>query len=238
MKKYLKIILISITIILILIISFTINFYLNKNKVKAQEVKTEIIEKKENNKDEPIEIKKFRVDIKGYVNIPGVYELEENQRVIDVINIAGGLKENADTSIINLSKKITDEMVIIIYSKEEIDKYKEKLNNSKEIVKEIQKEIVCPDTINNACINNQEKIKVEEKNNKEESEGKETNGKVSINTATKEELMTINGIGEGKAESIIKYREENGNFETIDDIKNVSGIGNSIFEKIKEFITV
>ena len=64
-----------------------------------------------------------------------------------------------------------------------------------------------------------------------------TSGKVSINTATKEELMSLTGIGDSKAEDIIKYREENGLFKTIEDIKNVSGIGDSLFAKIKENIT-
>ena len=50
--------------------------------------------------------------------------------------------------------------------------------------------------------------------------------------------MTVEGIGESKADSIIKYREENGNFKTIEDIKNVSGIGELLFEKIKNYITV
>lgn len=61
--------------------------------------------------------------------------------------------------------------------------------------------------------------------------------KVNINTATKDELMTISGIGEAKANAIISYREEKGNFEKIDDIMNVSGIGQSLYDKIKENIT-
>ena len=59
-----------------------------------------------------------------------------------------------------------------------------------------------------------------------------------LNTATKEELMTLSGIGESKAEAIIKYREDNGTFKTIEEIKNVSGIGDAAFEKIKDSITV
>ena len=63
-------------------------------------------------------------------------------------------------------------------------------------------------------------------------------GKININTATKEQLTSISGIGDGRAESIIKYRSEHGKFATIEDIKNVSGIGDSIFENIKDYITV
>jgi len=63
-------------------------------------------------------------------------------------------------------------------------------------------------------------------------------GKVNINTATKEELMTLTGIGESKAMSILDYRETNGKFQAIEELKNISGIGNATFEKFKEQITV
>ncbi len=59
---------------------------------------------------------------------------------------------------------------------------------------------------------------------------------VNINTATKEELMTLPGIGESKAESIIAYRQENGGFKTIEDIMKISGIKDAAFSKIKNYI--
>ena len=116
-------------------------------------------------------------------------------------------------------------MVIIIYNKDEIEKIRQESNKTETIIKYIEKKCTCPDTTNDACI---KKATTEEK--------KDT--KVSINTATVEELMTIDGIGESKAKAIVKYRETNGNFETIEDIKNVSGIGESTFEKFKDYITV
>lgn len=61
---------------------------------------------------------------------------------------------------------------------------------------------------------------------------------VNINNATKEELMTLNGVGEKKAEKIIEYREENGSFKTTEDIKNVSGFGEKTYESLKESITI
>lgn len=153
--------------------------------------------------------------------------------MIDAINLAGGLAENADTININLSKKLTDEMYIVIYTKEEIYNYKKNNEESKE-VKCASFECICPDVNNNACItNNSNNEQKEDKN-----ENQAINGKVSINTATKEELMTLTGIGEAKADAIISYRNENGLFENIEDIKNVSGIGDSIFEKIKDNITL
>ena len=65
-----------------------------------------------------------------------------------------------------------------------------------------------------------------------------TKGKVNINTASREELMTLNGIGESKASQIISYRETNGAFEKIDDIMNITGIKEGVFSKIKENIIV
>lgn len=62
--------------------------------------------------------------------------------------------------------------------------------------------------------------------------------KVDLNKATKEELKSLNGIGDVKAESIISYRETNGSFEKVEDIKNVSGIGEATFEKLREAIQV
>ena len=66
----------------------------------------------------------------------------------------------------------------------------------------------------------------------------ESSGKINLNQASKEDLMTISGIGESKASQIIAYREANGRFSRIEDIMNISGIKNGIFEKIKDFITV
>lgn len=62
--------------------------------------------------------------------------------------------------------------------------------------------------------------------------------KIDLNKATKEELKTLNGIGEVKAESIVAYREENGFFQNIEEITKVSGIGEATFEKLKEDIQV
>ena len=168
------------------------------------------------------EKKTVYVDIKGSINNPGVYEMDYDSRIIDVIKEAGDLTEEADTSILNLSKKVEDEMYIIIYTKEEMQTYKEKLIPTKTIIKEVEKKIVCPDEDNDAClINNTSSM----------------NGKININTASKEELESLPSIGSSKASSIIEYREKN-NFNSIEDIKNVNGIGDSLFEKIKDNIEV
>lgn len=170
------------------------------------------------------------IDIKGAVLNPGVYKVNTDSRVIDAINISGGLKDNADTSVINLSKKVIDEMTLIIYSKEEIAVVKKRIIESKEptiieVIKEIEKECICPDIINEGCINEPVEEIIED------------DELVNINTASVEQLMTLTGIGESKANDIIEYRSTS-KFNTISDIKNVTGIGDSTFEKIKDLIKV
>lgn len=179
--------------------------------------------------EEPVVPQKgnYYVDIKGAVVNPNVYSVVEGARVIDVIRLAGGLTKQADTSVLNLSKKVSDEMTIIIYTDDDMVKFKKQLKPQEEIIKYIEKECKCPDPdINDACTDTEE-------NN---DDGDST--KVSLNNATKDELMTLSGIGEAKAQDIIDYRVSNGGFKTIDDIKNVTGIGDSIFAQIKDYITL
>lgn len=210
---------ISLVIVLATTISSIIYFYEPKKEKKIEKVAVEKI-KKETKKEDTEKL--YMVDIKGEVISPGIYELPSTSRVIDVINKAGGLTDIADTSVINLSKKIEDEMVIIIYSeyevnnwlktKQEEDYLQEKCQNSEDSKIE-----------NDACIND------------DVIENNETI--ININIATKEELMTLSGIGETKALAIISYREKTP-FTSIEDIKNVSGIGDSTYNEIKDYITV
>jgi len=172
-----------------------------------------------NEKEEEKEISTIKVDIKGMVENSGVYEVDSNSRVIDVIDKAI-LKEGANTDYLNLSKKLNDGDVIIVYSNDYIDSLK------KENIIYVELPCECPDNINKACI--EDEIINENINTKETL--------ISINKASKEELMTLPGIGESKAISIIKYREENNGFKELEDLMNVSGIGESAYSKIKEYI--
>lgn len=156
----------------------------------------------------------YTVEIKGAVVNPGVYKMKSNSRVIDVVSIAGGFTDSANTRYINLSKKISDEMSIIIYTNDEINQFKEK-----DIVV-IEEKCECPKVVNDACL-------------KDVTD----NNLVSLNKATLEELITIPGIGESKAKSIIEYRNSK-QFEKIEDIMNVKGIGESLFNAIKEYISI
>lgn len=177
--------------------------------------------------------KKFFVDIKGAVKKPGVYEMDSNAIINDVIKLAGGYTTNAYQNGINLSKKIKDEMVIYIYNKSEMAKYLE--NNDNTVIKN---ECNTPDYNICECINDKYSIIEVGSNNKNDSDNTEVKEVVNINTADVSKLSTLNGIGESKAQAIIKYREDNGKYTKIEDIMNVSGIGEKAFEKIKDFITV
>ena len=190
-RKYIYI----ITIIIFII--FCIMVIIRKRELKDNNVNYKV--NKEDiivNNDKINEEEYIYVDIKGEVINPNVYKIKKGLRVIDVINLAGGLTEESDTSNINLSKIVTDEMVIVIKSK-----------NNEEVYID-----------SDVDINNNNQL-------------------IDINTCTIDELLTLPGIGESKANNIIEYRKKN-KFNTINDIMNVSGISESLFNKIKEYIKV
>ena len=114
----------------------------------------------------------------------------------DLIDKAGGLIKDADTSMINLSKKIEDEMIIIIYSKSEVANF---IKTQDETKKKLE---ICENKLkNDACI----------KENQTTS-----NGKININEASISELESLNGIGKSKAEAIVEYRKKS-RFKSIDE---------------------
>lgn len=225
--------------------------YLADN-LEVIEPKEELIKEEEitqEEKEEVEETKKIRVDIKGQVVSPGVYEVTSEDRVIDVITKAGGLLETADTSVNNLSRRVWDEMVIIIYSKEEVESFTstkevelEEMLESEEI-----KDIILNDaTLKEADIvtnqDNYNTVQKEEVNKPNEnistSKKEELTSKISINNASVSELTKLSGIGESKAKAIIDYRNTNGKFNAIEDLMKVKGIGEKIFAKIKDNITL
>ena len=200
LKKYWYIGLIILIIVIVLII-------FKPSDAEPEIVSDLILEVEESVLEESI-VETIQIDIKGAVKNPGVYEMKTNSRVNDAIAISGGLTDDADTSVNNLSKNLTDEMVIIIYTKEEVAE----MLKGDTSVKYIEKECVCPKLENDACIDNVI-------DNKPDNSNDTTDQKVSLNTATVEELMQLPGIGEVKAQAIITYREENGGFKTIEGSK-------------------
>lgn len=146
--------------------------------------------------------KKWMVDIKGEVQFPGIYEVNQDMRINDVIFMAGGLSSDADIRSLNLAQLVQDQMVIhVLHQKDHI------LNGETLVVQTPMIE------------NNKENL-------------------IDINTASSTDLQQLNGIGEMKAEKIINYREENGFFKSIEELMEVSGIGEKTFETLKDKVTV
>ena len=216
-----------ILIILASIIAIAICYYVYAKDESSISVNNEEIEVEETAKEDKKETEEDSSDIimahiTGAVNNPGIYSFNNQERIIDVINQAGGLTNDADTTVINLSKKIKDEMVIIIYTKEEVKNFIKV--KEEEVLKNTQ--CISKTPVNNSCI--EENVDVDS----------DKKSKISINTATLEELLTLSGIGEAKAKSIIEYREKNGAFTSLEDLTKVDGIGQALFDKIKENISL
>ena len=211
-----------VLISVILILSTALIFTIVKMNQKEQTPKIDRIaelmaEKSEEGSDDQVEpsstdqthqrseiesLEEVVVDIKGEIDSPGVYQLKEGSRIIDVIEKAGGLLTEADTTSVNFAQLVTDQMVIYIPKEGE------------------------ENPINQINMSGNE------------NSSSQDDKQIDINKAEKEELMLLNGIGSSKADSIIAYREEQGLFQTIEEIKNVSGIGDATFEKLKDAITV
>lgn len=143
------------------------------------------------------------VHVCGAVASPGVYEMEEGQRIFEAVELAGGFAGDAAPDYLNLAEPVRDGMKIFVPDKEQVQE--------------------------------------ENQSGLQGAAGGiagETVSRVNINTASREELMTLRGIGKARAEDIIRYRQQNGGFERIEDIMEVSGIKDAAFQKIKDDITV
>ena len=228
---YKSYIFIAIIIILIIIIGFLYSYKVTEE----EEINiTESVKEDKNEKEE----EKYKVDIKGEVKHPGVYELYNDDRVIDVIKKADGLTLDADTSYINLSKKLTDEMVIIIYSKDEIKEYRKKqkeIKNNNEIKKSIEKydevkeEFVCPNITNNACI---EEKNISNNNNLNESVKSKKEDNNDKNETVINEKPKIN---EEQVDDTINLNKININKASKEELLILPGIGESKADRIIEY---
>ncbi len=200
---------ISSIIIVIFLLSALIYNLLYMNDKKNDII--EEIEESEYVEDVIEEIKTIFIDVGGEVISPGLYELPENSRINDAIIIAGGVTSDADLTTVNLAYILSDAMKIIIPKKET----KKVIVNS---VKKQNSQVVTTNITSN--------------------ENEENNRIININTATYDELKKLTGIGESTAQKIIDYRSENGSFKNEEDIKNVSGIGESKYNSIKNNICI
>ena len=152
--------------------------------------------------------KKRFVYICGAVNVPGVYEVEQNARLYEVVEAAGGLREDAAEESVNQARQIEDGEMIRILTQEEA-----------------------------AQAGDEEAGEGAENDVKEET-ANDSDGRIDLNLATVAELMTLPGIGQAKADSIVRYREKNGAFSSIEEIKQVEGIKEGVYNRIKDNIKV
>ena len=160
--------------------------------------------------DQPEE--QLAVYVCGAVCSPGVYYLSPGSRVCDAIDAAGGFAQDADMQWLNLARILNDSEMLSVYTADETALLKEQ-----GIGREQNPE--WPGLSG--------------------SEGTgEISGKLDLNSASKEQLMTLPGIGESKAEAIIRYREETGPFSCTEDVKNISGIKDRVYSQIRDRITV
>ena len=182
-REQIIIILLIVMVIAISLFNFIGKKYLLADSTKEDPLVEELMEGIKEDTEEESEPKEIIVHISGQVNNPGIVKLEVGARVIDAVNLAGGLKNEADLDKINLAKKLEDEEKIYIPALGE------------------EGDVDFSDSQSTA----------------------EGNGKVNINTCTKDELLSLPGIGEVLADRIIDYREQTP-FKNIEDIMNVSGI--------------
>lgn len=153
------------------------------------------------------------VHLCGAVNNPGVYELEVDSRIIDGIIKAGGFADDACEDALNLAMPITDGSRIYVPTKDEI----------------AEGQLGADST---------QYVQSGDSANQDMGRSREDSGLVNINTSGVDKLVTLPGIGESRAKSIIAYRQEHGAFKKIEDIMLVSGIKEGAFNKIKDYITV
>ena len=182
------------------------------NEISREEANEEVNEESETNANSaPNET--WYVDIKGAIKVPQVVPVTPGMRVHDVVEMAGGVTGEADQSRVNLAQLVTDQMVIYV------PKVGEEVSPSTET-------LVADSKVTESAVS------------ESSGDGTSDGDLVNINTADTKMLQTLSGIGEKRAADIINYRETNGLFETVDDLDQVSGIGEKTMEKLRPLITV
>ena len=211
-----------IVIISIIIIIFLCVFFYTRINMESEynEISNyDILQNETDIEIEQEETTKIIIHVTGAVKNEGIVQIEEGGRIADAVDAANGFSEDADISQINLAYQLEDGQKIYITSiNDEKIGEEEKVLQKEYVTDEAGDDIILEDEISNV------------KSKKDE--------KININTADQIELEEIPGVGESTAQKIIEYRETNGKFKTIEDIKNVNGIGESKFENMKEKICV
>ncbi|MDG0842587.1 helix-hairpin-helix domain-containing protein [Staphylococcus equorum] len=170
-----------------------------------------------NNTEQPKKIKTedIFVDIKGAVQHPDIYKMKSSDRIKQLLDKAI-VTDDADLSKINLAEKLVDQKLVYIPKKDETINSNQQRNEN----------------INNGSHKSTSSSSTRVSDNSTNQE------KININNATETELLTVPGIGPSKAKSIIEYREQNGAFESIEQLTEVKGIGAKTFEKLGSYFTI
>ena len=178
--------------------------------------------------DEEVQESLLTVHVCGAVRREGVYSLPAGSRIRDAVDAAGGFSGDADRSYLNLAMKIEDAWQIRVPTKEEAEalRLEQGRSGSGTAVPGAAPGLSGTSGLQGAGTANDDAGT----GNQEE--------KINLNTASKEQLMKIPGVGEAKAQRIIEYREQNGRFEAIEDLMKVPGIKDASFQKMKDYITV
>ncbi|AOF48865.1 helix-hairpin-helix domain-containing protein [Tetragenococcus halophilus] len=197
LKKFLPLILATLATVFVLAIYFSQS---NNEQADAwEENESAFQQATEDSEKTTEETGKIIVDIKGEINKPGVYELEGDARVKEVILEAGGLTKQAEEKQLNLAEKLQDQQMIYIPNKEEAEEMA--IDGDKET-------------------------------------GDNNEDMIDINAADINELQKISGVGPAKAQAIVDYREENGAFESVDELNEISGFGEKTVEKLRDSIKI
>ena len=167
------------------------------------------------------------VHVCGAVNDPGVYEMQQGDRIFNAVDAAKGFTDDAATDYVNLAQEIADGMKITIPTVTEAEKADDDASAAIEYADTGTDSSTAQPTGHG-----------EGAAPASQAAGSNTDGRIDINTADETALTSITGIGPAKAKAIIAYREQHGAFGSIEDIRNVSGIGDSTFNKIKDEIKV
>lgn len=191
--------------------------------------KASAVESKDTRNDGAESSEMIVVYVCGAVEKPGVVKLKAGSRVFEAIEKAGGMTSEADSVYLNLAGELTDGVKVYVPTLEETKEGQVAGDTFDDSIPSKNASKNAGSNSNDTGVTNSVDSGVSSKND---------GSLVNINTATKEELMTLPGVGESKANSIIKYRDDNGGFRTIEDIMNITGIKEGLFNKIKEKITV
>ena len=185
------------------------------NKVKVSENNVQIETSTEKSDDTSKQNSDIAVYISGEVKKPQVVKMKTGDRLVDAVEKCGGMTKDADLNAINLALLLKDEAHYII----------PKIGDTSIVS---QQNYVNQSSTDDKSINS---ISSADTSNSSKST-------ININTADKTALMALPSIGEKTAQKIIDYRENNGKFQTKEELKNVTGIGDKKYSQLEEFITV